>query len=51
MSKYVKDLVGNYVAKQVDGVQDALLVDMVGLTANETNTLRGLGPKKIWALP
>ena len=41
MSKYVKDLVGNYVASQVNGVQDALLVDMVAMTANETNRLRG----------
>ncbi len=41
MSKYVKDLVSNYVAAQVAGVQDALLVDMVAMTANETNILRG----------
>ncbi|MDO4628470.1 MAG: 50S ribosomal protein L10 [Planctomycetia bacterium] len=41
MSKYVKDLVSNYVAAQVAGVQDALLVDMVAMTANETNVLRG----------
>ncbi|MDO4569192.1 MAG: 50S ribosomal protein L10 [Planctomycetia bacterium] len=41
MSKYVKDLVTNHVAAQLDGVQDALLVDMVGMTANETNQLRG----------
>ena len=41
MSKYVKDLVSNYVASQVNGVQDALLVDMVKMTANETNVLRG----------
>ncbi|MDO4575080.1 MAG: 50S ribosomal protein L10 [Planctomycetia bacterium] len=41
MSKYVKDLVANHVKKQVSEVQDALLVDLVGLTANETNTLRG----------
>lgn len=41
MSKYVKNLVSNYVASQVEGVQDALLVDMVAMTANETNVLRG----------
>ncbi len=41
MSKYVKDLVSNYVASQVNGVQDALLVDMVKMTANEANVLRG----------
>ena len=41
MSKFVKNLVSDYVAKQVDGVADALLVDMVKMTANETNVLRG----------
>ena len=41
MSKYVKDLVSNYVASQVSDVQDALLVDMVKMTANEANVLRG----------
>lgn len=41
MSKYVKNLVSNYVAKRMEGIQDAVLVDMVGLTVNETNTLRG----------
>ncbi|MDO4550264.1 MAG: 50S ribosomal protein L10 [Planctomycetia bacterium] len=41
MSKYVKNLLTEHVAKALDGVQDALLVDMVGMTANMTNILRG----------
>lgn len=41
MSKYVKDLVSNHISTTMNEVQDALLVDMVGMTANETNTLRG----------
>ncbi len=40
MSKYVKDLVTNEIAKQLDGVSDALLVNVVGLEANATVVLR-----------
>ncbi len=41
MSKYVKNLLTDHVRQQLDGVQDALLIDMVGMTANITNVLRG----------
>lgn len=41
MSKYVKNLLTDHVRQQLEGVQDALLVDMVGMTANVTNILRG----------
>ena len=41
MSKYVKNLVSNHVKGQLTDVADALLVDMVKMTANETNILRG----------
>lgn len=41
MSKYVKNLLTDHVRQQLEGVQDALLVDMLGMTANATNVLRG----------
>ncbi len=40
MSKYVKNLVTDQLRKQLDGVGDALLVNMVGLEANANNALR-----------
>ena len=40
MSKYVKDLVAKDVARRLDGVSDALLVNVVGLDANRTVILR-----------
>jgi large subunit ribosomal protein L10 len=40
MSKYVKKLISDDLAKRLDGVQDALLVNVVGLDANRTMTLR-----------
>jgi large subunit ribosomal protein L10 len=40
MSKYVKNLVTDHLRQQFDGVNDALLVNMVGLGANENNVLR-----------
>jgi len=40
MSKYVKDLVTEDLRGRLDGVEDALLVDMVGLDANTNNRLR-----------
>jgi len=40
MSKLVKDLVTDHLKKQLDGVQDMLLVNVVGLTANRTSALR-----------
>ena len=40
MSKYVKDLVTKEISKRIDGVQDALLVNVVGLTANNAVLLR-----------
>lgn len=40
MSKYVKDLVSKEIAHRLDGVGDALLVNVVGLDAGKTFTLR-----------
>ena len=40
MSKYVKNLVADHLRSQLDGVGDALLVNMIGLDANANNTLR-----------
>ena len=41
MSKYVKDLVTRDIQRRLDGVQDAVLVNTVGMDANTTNELRG----------
>ena len=41
MSKKVKNLLSGHVRKSLEDVQDALLVDMVGMSANQTNVLRG----------
>ncbi|NLE36652.1 MAG: 50S ribosomal protein L10 [Pirellulaceae bacterium] len=41
MSKYVKDLIAKDLRSRLDGVEDALLVNVIGLTANATNRLRG----------
>jgi ribosomal protein L10 len=40
MSKYVKDLVAKEIAGRLNGVDDALLVNVVGLDANKTVVLR-----------
>ena len=40
MSKHVKDLVTKDVARRLEGVDDALLVNVVGLDANQTVVLR-----------
>ena len=40
MSKFVKDLVTKDIAKRLDGVQDAVLVNVVGMDANATVELR-----------
>lgn len=40
MSKYVKNLVTKHIAQRLDGVEDALLVNVVGMDANSTVTLR-----------
>jgi len=40
MSKYVKDLVTRDLARRLEGVEDALLVNVVGLDANKTVVLR-----------
>ena len=40
MSKYVKNLVSEHLRGQLSGVQDALLVNMIGLDANSNNRLR-----------
>ena len=40
MSKYVKDLVVQDLQRRLDGVDDALLVDVIGLDANTSVLLR-----------
>jgi large subunit ribosomal protein L10 len=40
MSKFVKDLVTDQLKRELDGVQDLLLVNVVGLSANSTGALR-----------
>lgn len=40
MSKLVKELVTDQLKRELDGVQDLLLVNVVGLTANSTAALR-----------
>jgi large subunit ribosomal protein L10 len=40
MSKYVKDLVTKDIARHLEGVEDALLVNVVGLPATKTFALR-----------
>ena len=40
MSKYVKNLITDHLRGQLDGVGDALLVNMIGLDANADNVLR-----------
>jgi len=48
MSKLVKDLVTRQLKQELDGVQDLLLVNVVGLSANRTTALRrGLREKNI----
>jgi large subunit ribosomal protein L10 len=48
MSKYVKNLVADDIKKRLQGVQDALLVNMVGMNSSSTYTLRKeLRAKKI----
>ncbi len=40
MSKYVKNLVASEVRKRLQGVEDALLVNVIGLPTNKTYALR-----------
>jgi len=40
MSKFVKDLVTDQLKRELDGVQDLLLVNVVGLSANRVMALR-----------
>lgn len=40
MSKFVKDLLTDQLKRELDGVQDLILVNVVGLTANRTSALR-----------
>jgi ribosomal protein L10 len=40
MSKFVKNIVSQEIAKQLEGVNDALLVNVIGLDSNETVVLR-----------
>ena len=41
MSKYVKNLITEDLRHRLEGVEDALLVNVVGLDANANNRLRG----------
>ncbi|TWU45674.1 50S ribosomal protein L10 [Novipirellula aureliae] len=41
MSKFVKELVTRDIKRQLDGVEDAVVVSYVGMDANTTNELRG----------
>jgi large subunit ribosomal protein L10 len=41
MSKYVKNLISENLRDRLAGVEDALLVNVVGLSANASNRLRG----------
>jgi len=40
MSKYVKNLVADHLHSRLEGISDALLVDVAGLDANANNRLR-----------
>jgi large subunit ribosomal protein L10 len=40
MSKYVKDLMTDHLRQKLEGVEEALLVNMVGLDANSNTRLR-----------
>lgn len=40
MSKFVKELITDQLKRELDGVQELLLVNVVGLTANHTSSLR-----------
>jgi len=46
MSKFVKQLVTRDIAKQLHGVEDAVMVSTLGMDANTTNLLRGELEKK-----
>ncbi len=46
MSKYVKELVTRDIRRRLDGVEDAVLVNCVGMDANTTSELRGELDKK-----
>jgi len=40
MSKYVKDLLAKNIGNRLDGVEDCVLANVVGLDANQTTVLR-----------
>ncbi len=40
MSKYVKQLISRDISQRLDGVEDALLVNVIGINANQTVVLR-----------
>lgn len=40
MSKYVKDLITDHLRERLEGVESALLVDVIGLDANANHRLR-----------
>jgi ribosomal protein L10 len=40
MSRYIKDLISHDLSRRLDGVQDALLVNVIGMNSNATFLLR-----------
>jgi len=40
MSKYVKNLIADHISSRLEGVNDALVVDVIGLDSNSTVALR-----------
>ena len=40
MSKYVKKLISRDISQRLEGVEDALLVNVIGIGANDTVVLR-----------
>ncbi len=41
MSKKIKNIIANDLAKKLEGVENALLVNVIGLEVNTSNRLRG----------
>lgn len=46
MSKYVKNLLTDHIRESLDGVDEALLVNVIGMDANANNRLRGVLEEK-----
>ncbi len=46
MSKYVKQLITDDIARKLEGVNDAFVVSMVGMDTNTNNVLRSVLAEK-----